>query len=77
MTAAQAEYRHYLTTSRWRILRFIRIRLDGGRCRVCGTRTRLEVHHRDYAYRGRSWWRELMDLTTLCRACHGDYHDGD
>lgn len=77
MTPAQAEYRHYLTTYRWRILRTLRLWIDGGRCRMCGRRSSLECHHRDYTHRGRNWWRELMDLTTVCRACHGDYHDGD
>lgn len=77
MTPAQNEYRHYLTTYRWRTLRALRLWLDGGRCRMCGRRSSLECHHRDYTHRGRNWWRELMDLTTVCRYCHGDYHDGD
>ena len=77
MIPTQNEYRRYLTSHRWHILRTLRLWLDGGRCRMCGKSIRLEVHHRDYTHRGRNWWRELMDLTTVCHNCHGDYHDGD
>lgn len=77
MTPQQAEYQQYLRSWRWLILRHLRRWLDGGRCRMCGGRQRLEVHHRDYLHRGGSWLGELLDLTTVCRACHGDYHDGD
>lgn len=73
----QAAYREYLRSWRWRILRWLRVRFDGHRCRMCGRRDRLEVHHRDYTHRGGSWLREFADLTTVCRDCHGDFHDGD
>lgn len=77
MTPSQTEYQRYLRTFRWRFLRWLRWRIDGGRCRMCGASKRLEVHHRDYEHRGRSLWNELADLTTLCRNCHDDFHDGD
>jgi len=77
MTPQQAEYQQYLRSWRWWALRTLRKWLDGGRCRLCGTGQRLEVHHRDYRWRGRSWLGELLDLTTVCRTCHADYHDGD
>ena len=77
MTPQQAEYQQYLKSWRWLILRAVRRWLDGDRCRMCGARRGLEVHHRDYLHRGKSWLGELLDLTTVCLACHGDYHDGD
>lgn len=77
LSPAQEEYRRYLQSWRWRILRRLRIKLDGGRCRMCGTTERLHVHHRDYLHRGRSWFGELFDCTTVCADCHSDYHDGD
>ncbi len=77
MTAAQIHYQKYLKSWRWRILRGIRKWVDGGRCRMCGSTKRLEVHHRSYLHRGNSWLGELMDLTTCCKNCHSDYHDGD
>lgn len=75
----QLEYERYLRSWRWRyLLRPLRIWIDGGRCRMCGTSELLEVHHRDYRWRG-NWrfWREVADCTTVCRGCHGDYHDHD
>jgi len=76
-THTQRQYQTYLRSPRWRLLRWLRKWMDGNRCRMCGTRSRLEVHHRDYTHRGKSFFGELMDTTTVCRNCHGDYHDGD
>lgn len=78
-TPARAWYMWYLAHSwRWRVLRRVAMRLSGGRCRLCGARA-VEVHHRDYAHCGRGGVvgavRELLDLTPLCGACHGRYHD--
>jgi 5-methylcytosine-specific restriction endonuclease McrA len=77
MTTARMAYRQYLNSPRWRALRSLRKRLDGGRCRICGTRKHLEVHHITYANRGGSFWRELLDLTTLCSAHHRMAHVDD
>jgi len=60
LSPAQAEYRHYLKSWRWRLLRRIRLWIDGHRCRMCGASEALQVHHRSYQHRGRSWWRELL-----------------
>lgn len=76
LSPAQVEYRHYLNSPRWRILRWLRLRLDGHRCRMCGSSERLEVHHRSYDWRGAFWLWELLDLTTLCRRHHEQYHKG-
>jgi hypothetical protein len=77
LSPAQLEYRRYLKSWRWWILRRLRLWMDGRRCRMCGAAERLQVHHRDYLHRGRSWLGELFDLTTCCASCHSDYHDGD
>lgn len=84
MTAAQ--YHHYLKHSaRWKIVRSIRIALDGGRCVTCfaangerdhkGRRRWLEVHHRDYRWCNKGWvggaLREVADTATCCNVCHG------
>ena len=75
LTAAQAEYRNYLHSFRWRIVRRIRLWLDGNRCRVCNRRGRLEVHHRSYEHRGGSIEGELKDTITLCAECHMAAHE--
>ena len=74
-TQAQARYNAYLDTPRWKALRYLRRRLDGGRCRVCNATVRLEVHHRSYRHRGRSFIGELRDCITLCSVCHRAAHE--
>jgi 5-methylcytosine-specific restriction endonuclease McrA len=75
---AQAAYRAYLASPRWRSIRWARLRLDGGRCRLCGSPERLEIHHRSYENKGRrgplGWLAELRDCITLCRTHHSQYH---
>jgi 5-methylcytosine-specific restriction endonuclease McrA len=73
-TARQAEYREYLRSPRWRLIRWLRRTLDGNRCRVCNGRGRLEVHHRSYKHRGGSLEGELRDTITLCAECHDWAH---
>ena len=71
-------YALYLQSPRWRLLRSIRRRLDGGRCRVCGGRRHLETHHRSYRHRGApgllGFVAELRDTITLCAECHAAAH---
>ena len=74
-TAAQGRYIEYLRTPRWRLIRRIRHILDGGRCRVCFDNKRLEVHHRSYRHRGKSFIGELRDTVTLCHRCHRNHHN--
>lgn len=71
----QAAYREYLRSTRWRIVRSVRLWLDGRRCRVCNGREHLEVHHRAYTHRGGSLEGELKDTITLCAACHRAAHE--
>jgi len=73
-TPAQQEYARYLRSFRWRLIRRLRLWLDGGRCRVCNGRGPLEVHHRSYEHRGGSLEGELRDTITLCSECHGRAH---
>ena len=71
---AQAEYRKYLHGWRWWILRRLRLRIDGRRCRMCGADDALQVHHSMYTHRGGSWLGELLDLITVCDECHSKHH---
>ena len=75
LSAGQIAYAEYLQSPRWRLLRAIRRRLDGNRCRVCFASERLEVHHRSYRNRGRGFIGELRDTITLCRRCHSTHHE--
>ena len=61
-------YAGYIQSSQWKELRREAIDRDGGRCRVCDRKERLEVHHRKYP----SAWKDdcLDNLTALCKDCH-------
>jgi 5-methylcytosine-specific restriction endonuclease McrA len=57
----------------WLKIRKIIIKLDGGRCRVCGTRYNLHVHH--IKYRGEPGGTDDEgNLITLCLAHHELVH---
>ena len=48
---------------------------DGHKCTVCGSSSKLVVHHRDG--RGRTHCNpnhELSNLQTMCRRCHAAHH---
>lgn len=81
ITASQQQYQDYLLSSRWRMIRAARRRLDGYRCCNCGYAARLEVHHRSYRYRNRGgilgMLAELRDCVTLCHRCHVQEHEID
>lgn len=47
---------------------------DGWRCQSCGTKSSLEVHHKDF--RSHSGADSEENLITLCRACHASMHHG-
>lgn len=62
------EYAAYLQSQHWRtISRLVRER-DGGRCVLCGSESRLHVHHRTYD--GYPYGESMSDLCTLCEECH-------
>lgn len=45
---------------------------DGARCRACGTRQNLHVHH--VRYRSEGGKHEKSNLVTLCLHCHDMVH---
>lgn len=45
---------------------------DAGRCRFCGTRSGLHLHH--IKYRSSGGAHERGNLITLCVACHQEVH---
>jgi 5-methylcytosine-specific restriction endonuclease McrA len=48
------------------------LRRDSWRCQSCGTRSNLEVHHKEF--RSHSGADSQVDLITLCTACHARVH---
>ena len=65
-------YQTYLLTDHWQAVRERTLRRDRYRCRKCGARTRLEVHHVNYDRIGKE---NPTDLLTLCYKCHRKEHD--
>jgi len=50
------------------------LRRDGSRCQCCGTRSNLEVHHKEFRSQGGD--DSEQNLITLCVACHSLAHGG-
>jgi 5-methylcytosine-specific restriction endonuclease McrA len=71
MSTSRKQYRHYLKSAVWQAKRAQAILRDRGQCRHCGSRYKLEVHHKTYIRFGRE---RLSDLITLCQLCHTYEH---
>lgn len=63
-----AEYYAYLNGPVWKAIRARRLKLDGFKCRKCGSVEVLQVHHRTYLNWGGQ--EKMEDLITLCKKCH-------
>jgi len=48
------------------------LRRDGCRCQSCGSRSNLEVHHKEF--RGHGGDDSEQNLVTLCAVCHSLLH---
>ena len=66
------EYEKYLRSASWSEKRTARLRIDHGRCAICGSDQDLYVHH--LTYRNIMEEDVQQDLVTLCRPCHAMLH---
>ncbi len=48
------------------------LRRDGSRCQCCGSRSKLEVHHKEFRSQGGDDSEE--NLISLCASCHSLVH---
>lgn len=71
MLSQASEYHDYLATPGWRARRDKAVARAGGRCQLCNSAKRLNVHHRTYERLGRE---QASDLTVLCEKCHQHFH---
>lgn len=67
-------YRKLLKDDRWNQRRQEIMRRDGFRCRRCGAKGKLNVHHRWYVYGRQPWQYPDRCLVTLCETCHRHVH---
>ncbi len=63
-----------LDTEHYDHLRKQVLRRDGWRCQACGTRSGLEVHHKEF--RSQAGDDSEQNLITPCSACHATVHQG-
>ena len=62
------EYQNYIRSDEWQQKRKQRLALDNHRCKNCGGKQGLEVHHKRYdGFLNES---VVNDLITLCEDCH-------
>ena len=67
-------YRDFLATEYWKIVREYKMYKQGYKCQLCSAKGNLNVHHRNYEFRGREY-AHMEDLIVLCESCHSKYHD--
>lgn len=65
-------YKEYLKSSSWKYMKNLAIKAAEGRCQLCNSDKKLEVHHRTYERIGEE---RIADLIVLCHNCHGRFHD--
>lgn len=67
-----AGYAEYIKSAHWDMLRSCVLERDGHKCVRCGSRHRLQAHHKFY----RADWEEAQpeDCETLCKSCHEKEH---
>ena len=61
------EYRAYLRSPRWRLIRWLKLCMAGFKCQQCGAIRKLQVHHLTYEH---LFNEHLGDLQVLCKSCH-------
>lgn len=69
------EYINYVRSDAWQIKRLERLRIDGGKCCMCGKKVGTgdwETHHLHYKTLGHE--DALTDICTLCKRCHELIH---
>lgn len=69
--AESMPYRDYLLTEHWQEFRRVALKHHGKKCKVCGSKRFLHVHHLSYDNLGNE---SVDDVEILCRYCHEEYH---
>jgi 5-methylcytosine-specific restriction endonuclease McrA len=68
-------YDDYLKSPEWAHIRQMVIDRAKGRCQVCNSDVKLQVHHRVY---DSPWGQESTDdLVCLCQSCHMTFHKNE
>jgi len=69
----RANLRSWLLPAQWDIVRRDAYARAGGRCMICGARSRLEAHER-WSYDDERRLQKLETVIAVCHACHEVIH---
>lgn len=64
-------YKDYLKSEHWQGVREYALLRAKGRCQLCNSPDRLQVHHRTYKGKGAE---DYADVVALCHKCHAKFH---
>lgn len=67
-------YEHYTLSGAWRKRRKRKLKSVKHTCERCGSKVRLQVHHKHYRTVGRE---KNSDLEVLCESCHDKHHEAE
>ncbi len=75
----KSKYRKKLDNPQWRLVRQMILKRDDYKCRICGRKQQLEVHHLRYYVDNKSIVgneiNHLNCLILLCSVCHSKIHN--
>jgi 5-methylcytosine-specific restriction endonuclease McrA len=66
------EYKEYLQTKHWKIVRENALSYWDNKCALCFSEDNLNVHHRTYLSLG---GERDNDVIVLCKVCHERHHE--
>lgn len=69
----KCSYFTFLRSKYWTYIKKRVLKRDKNACKKCGTKVRLQVHHKTYIHHFEEH-KHLGDLITLCRNCHKKEH---
>lgn len=70
------EYKEFLQSSYWKILKEYTITNIENKCSLCNSANEclLQLHHRTYEHKGEEYKNIRKSLTVLCGKCHSLFH---
>lgn len=68
-------YNIQLQSNEWKAYRKFILAVKGSSCEICGKKSNIQVHHKQYI-NGRKAWEYLpSEVMVLCASCHKRLHD--
>lgn len=74
LEAKYIDYHHQLQGEEWESYRNFILTVKGRECDICGSKSVLQIHHKQYI-NGRKAWEYLpSEVVVLCSECHKKIH---